>query len=236
MRVDAKVLRKFFKAVPSFVNDGLFVVKENNEIGATLTAVDVEQTCLVSCKLFKRVIGEYNELGEMGIQDIQLVEKILGRFPREVTLAHNENVLLIYDNDREACIATADPEYITKPSVGEDKFKEFDVVLAQQRDTLVNAISNARTIGADMFVLKIENGYFTISAQSGENILKEKRRVDVDTKVEVTLPDTFKKVVSSIPTDCEVKISLSNDMPVRIDALSADMKITYIVTPMIVTE
>jgi len=236
MKVDAKVLKKFFRAVPSFVSDGLLVVKEDKDVGATLRAVDVEQTCLVVCKLFKHVTSDYTELGEMGIQDIQLVEKILGRFPREVTLAYNENILLIYDNEREASIATADPAYITEPSVIEDKFTDFEVTLGQQRDTLVNAVNNARTIGADMFTLKVKNGLFTVAAQSGENILKEKRRVDVDKEVEVTLPDTFKKVVSSIPSDCEVKIRLSNDMPVRIDAISSEMKITYIVTPMVVTE
>lgn len=240
MKVDARILRKFFRAVPSFIGDGILAVdKEKDEqIAAVLTAVDTEQTCLTVCKLFKRVTRDYKELGVLGIQDIQLMEKVLGRFPREVTVDYNDNILLIYDNEREAEIVVADPEYVTKLSVNPDKVMsfEYDVVLTQQRDTLVDAIRNAKTIGADTFTLKVEDGYFIVSAHSGENMLKEKRRVDIDTKVAVTLPDSLKKVVDRIPSDCEVKISMSNDLPVKIDAISAEMAITYVITPMIVTE
>jgi len=239
LRVDAKILRKFLRGVPSFISEGILAFKEDGNIGATLVAVDTEQTCLAAHKLFRRSFSSYEELGSIGIQDLRLVERVLSRFPREVDVGIGENILVISDNEKKAELAFADPEYIAKPTVQEDKFKpdDYPVKLLQQRDALVEMIANGRTLGADTFAIQVEKNKIVYSAISGENSLKEIRYVDVETEpFEVRLQDSFKKVIDAIPPDAEIKVYLHPEKPIRIDAVGSEMHLTYIVAPIVVEE
>ena len=239
MRIDAKILRKFIKAVPGYITEGVLDFTTNKDVGAVLVAIDTEQTCLATHKLYRRSFTGYEEFGSIGIQDLRLLERVLSRFPREVNITAGENILVINDNEKEAELAFADPEYIVKPTVNESDFKpdKYPVKLLQQRDALVEMIANGRTLGADTFAISVEKNKIVYSAISGENVLKEIRHIDIEVEpFEIKVQDIFKKVIDAIPPDAEIKLYLDPEKPIRIDGVCAEMSLTYIVAPMVIEE
>jgi len=215
MVIDRNKLSKFLKVL------GL---KKNIENKEAIFNIGNNSLKAIICHCSKIVAlrgnlkGEFDNIGDIGIDDVQFLTKCVKSFQGNINLSKKDNKLILKDDKLTISCILRNPTYI-KNSLDNNKFDEIlnsntSNPIKLTENQIKELITYYNTVGSYDIILTNKNGKLAIISEKNENELIGIIDVDVLSKFKVKLSNVFMDILSLIDDDIEIK--LGNDTPVSI--------------------
>jgi hypothetical protein len=228
MKIKTKNLIEFFKKIKMEGTERIEeVVLDFAESGLKVSAITPTKTNRVDAIYNPSGFINYSAVGKIGIQDLNNIIKILGRFGEEVDIEVKENVITFKDGNKEMTTELVDIQFI-KPT-NELKNFEFDDMFTIDSKDINNMIDDAN-INKDyeLQLSTVEKG-FTI-ATTGKykfkrNFVVEEARGGVTT----TFGNPLINAVSNLTG--KIVLNLKTNFPCKILEKTEFSVISILVSP-----
>lgn len=231
MKINVKILSDFLKKIKM---EGLEQVTEIlmdfSDEGLIISAVSATNTVRVDGKLSRDAFTIYESIGEVAVQDLPTITKIIDRFSEEIEIVVEGNVITFKDKSKEMNTELMDKQFLKKL----DDMKELglDVSIDLPISVLHDLVSDAN----------INRDFTKVSFKTGENaILLEtdgkyvfKRSVNIEgltSGTQVGFGNPFVNAVSNLKSN--IKLELKTNFPARITEVTKESKVVIVVAPRI---
>lgn len=178
--------------------------------------------------LKKEAFDSYEEIGTIGMTEINRVIKVVERFGKDIEMSKNSNVLQITSGNKTVQIELAEEEYIA--DVGTelklDKFKDFFEMNAEELDDI---IKDAQVEKDTIIKIETQVGKATFT---NKGKYKFTRTLEISTIIggaKVLVGQPFIEALNNI--EGNLKVSIGNDYPVMIEMTSEFEQFKYIIAP-----
>lgn len=206
-----------------------------NDDGLYINAIDLSQVSMVNALLKKEVFTSYEALGEIGVQNVQEIIKILKSFNDEVIINKDGNLLTISENKYKVETELVDTEFIPKtPNMPALEFNE-------------NVIINSNELNSFIKNIKINRSYLlNIITEEKKLVLKNTGKykftkvIDNDTLkggFNGTYSEMFDNSIFSLNDKITLSMNTNKDVyPIKISEICNDSDLTIIIAPITSTE
>jgi len=178
------------------------------------------------------VAGQLTTIKEnitLPIKSTSTLLRILSTFTDKVMMEKKENVLKIYDEEREAEIVLAGEEFIENDLKEDLKFT-YEGDMTVKGEMFRRALTNRDIVRGETMLLEVKDNIFSISTQREKSDkMVEKCKVDYkDCRNEMgqVAVDVFQILGE------EVRVAMKTDYPVKIVDATEDMKVVYHIAPL----
>ncbi len=181
--------------------------------------------------------GDYSDLGIVGIDDLNLLEKTISLM-NDIDLTKKDNTLMLKGKAVKNKLLLRSPQYILT-KLEEEKYNEVsknskgnEFVLTQGD---ITKIYDYYSIFKSSIILKGDKNEITIILKKGENTSELKLKIRATVKpFESLMAGIFVEALKNI--DTEVKVSVKTDLPVIIEAETENYKVEYFIASLKRTE
>lgn len=182
------------------------------------------------------IAGDFSELGVVGVDDVSLLKKVVGKCKADVEIVKTQNTLEITSGKLEVSLVLRNPEYILT-DIDESKYKSFQDKASGNEFSLcaddVSEFANYYGIFGKEVAVNGKGNLVTFKLNSGSNKLNLK--LPVTESIEefgVKIGSLFMTVLAIIKND--VKMSMKDKAQViEITTTIGDITFSYIVAPLV---
>lgn len=227
MKIEAKKLSNFFKKFDSINTECILNFDENGLKASTMTPSNIGR---LDVTLNKTAFIEYNAIGKIGVQDINILKNITAKFDKEIELIVEGNLLTLKEKGKKVECELISVDFLTECNEMKelDYTDKFDV----GSDVIKTFIADANVNKEVNYVLKTTEKSFVL-----ENTGKFKFNNNIEVPECVGGADSkygelFSQVFANITED-NVRLSLGENFPLKILERSDDMIVSYIIAPIV---
>lgn len=174
-----------------------------------------------------------SEVFNFPVKDSAKLLKILETFGDKISIEVNDNIMKVFDENREAEIILADESYIDNEITKDAPFTyegSFDV----KSSLLKDSIRNASIVNSKDYLFEVKDNVFYVT-------IGDKNFDKMTEKVAVKFADcksNFGEIITDVVAvlDKDLKIFLKNDYPIKIEETTKDMSIIYVVAQIVKQE
>jgi hypothetical protein len=114
--------------------------------GLEINTTDLTKTSMVTATLNKNAFTEYEQLGEVGVQNLQELITILKTFDDDITITKSGNLLTISENKYKLETELVDSEYLEKaPDAPQLEYNEKAEILGNEINKFISNININKT-------------------------------------------------------------------------------------------
>lgn len=228
MKIKTKILSNFLRKT---IMDGTQKIDEAilnfEKDGLKITANSKAQQSRVTAWLKKEAFKEYEEFGNVGMNELSTVINVLNRFEEFVTIKKEGNLLTIKGDNKKVDVELVSEDFL-KTDTGEPAL-EWDETF-NMTSTALKGIFNDVTINKDAVIqLETKNKTVTFSNTGKykfENTIKaETCKGGTKVKFGEPLIDATKQL------DGNLEISVKTDYPTKVMEKSETSVISFIIAP-----
>jgi hypothetical protein len=232
MKIDSATLSKFL----TLVN-----LSGEIEIKECILRGDVDKLSVIAITPSKIVIvrgqlmGDFSTIGDIGIDDLSLLKRMLTAFSGEIDLVVTTNKLKLSNKSTKVELVLRNPQYILN-EVDKTKFSDIHKKSSGNEFTLtsenVREFQRYYGVFGKELLISGENQDITFDLANGDNSLNLTIEVaETINKFEVKLASLFMNILGTIATG--VKLSINDGAnAVLVSHNTDDVKIDYIVAPL----
>lgn len=232
MKIEVKKLSDFLNKI-SMGGQTAELIMDFNEKGLSITTKSADNICLVSGVLNTQAFNVYEAIGQVGVQDISVVEKLVDMFKKEVEIKKTDSLLILSEGSNNVEIPLMAVEFISlPPKLGGMEFPEtFDINYSLINDFITKATSVNKDFAiefqTDKKQLKISNrGKFKFnSVLPAESLIGGHKSM---------YGAQFQKATASFVGN--VTISLGTDFPIKVFEKTENSVIIMFIAPRVTTD
>lgn len=232
MKVKKDVLVSFLKKATmsgvSALSEGIIDFSKN---GIVISSQSASNNVLVNAVLRAKAIEDYDAIGQIGVNNLQDISKLLDGFAGEfITFEVKANQLVFKSSHRRVNVTLMDKEAVKEPTkypTDLDDRTEFIISM----DLVKGFFKNMNIVNTTEFSLELK-GKDLIFNTRGFNEVTEK--VSVDSKngnVKVKLNRAFIDAVENLADD--VVVEMKTDYPVTVTSKTKDARVRILVAPIV---
>jgi len=224
MKIETKKLHKFLKKCSLDGKIGTCIMrgdKQSNKISIKVNNGN-------SVAIFGALKVETDDF-VFPIKSTKTFLRILDTFSSKTHLEKQENILKIYDEEREANIVLADEDFIDNDLKEELKFT-YEGNVAIKAELFKNSLRNTDIVQGETLNVEVKNNILSVSTGKN-NFDKMIERCKVDYKdCKNELGGISFSVIQVLEDD--LKISMKTNYPIRINETNENMNVIYFVAPL----
>jgi hypothetical protein len=231
MKIESSVLKSF--VVKATMGGALpsMVMRVSND-GITAQLKDLSNAAMTTAKLSPDKVKEKEDM-VLCIKNTDMLIKSLGSFSGEVELKKNENILSIFNAERQINIVLSTEEFIdcNLPKIPDSLANAFDGGINLQTDILRKIVSDMAIVDGDKILVEVKDKKLTLNtgAKDFDNI---SMKVNVEyNDVLSTYGELLAKAITVIGD--KVNMSLKSNFPIRLVEDADGIKCTYIIAPIV---
>lgn len=223
MKLDAKHLGEIFKRFDGVTTEAIF---DFGEEGLSIIARSPTNIAMLKLTVPKTSFKDYEAIGKIGVQDIQVLKNITTRFGADTELKVEGNLLTIKEKGKKVECELVNIEFI-------DEIKaipalELDETFTIKSDDIKNFIGDVNvnkeityTITTVEKMVRLEN--------TGKFKFRQDIPADCKGGVSVKFSEDFAILTNNLSGD--LSLSLKSDYPMQIVEKNDVMKTIYIIAP-----
>jgi hypothetical protein len=197
---------------------------ENNEIILNfgengLRAVGSSASKVVAVRGLLKV--DTGNIGEVGIENIKLLQSCVGNLGEEIDLAKKDNKLILKGDKVKISYITQNPAYI-KNKLNNDKFSFLleatsDKEIKLSPEQVKKIVSYFNSIGSDTVVLYSQDGKLKLKTEKNENELVATIDTAVEEEFRISLPRVFIGILSLFDEGVSLKLKKETPACIKVD-------------------
>jgi len=226
MKIKAEKLLRFVNKATLGGTISSMVIKGNTK------GLEAKQKDLSNIALSVATIKCNGEDMELCIKDTNLLINMLKSFTGDIEIKKNENIMSIFNENRQVDIVLSTPEYIdcNLEKVPESLETAFDVGFETSITPFKNIVEDMKIVKSNSIIIEVKDKMLnlTTGAKDFDNVTMKVKTDYNDAKSEYC--DLLAKVIAVI--DDKFNLSFKNDFPLEIKEKSEDIEVRYIVAPL----
>lgn len=235
MKVKKDVLVGFLKKATmtgvSALTEGIIDFSKN---GIIISSQSASNNVLVNATLKANAIEGYDAIGQIGVNNLQDISKLLEGFTGEfISFEIKANQLIFKSSHRRVKITLMDKEAVKAPTkypTDLDDRTEFTISM----DLIKGFFKNMNIVNTTEFSLELK-GKDLLFNTKGFNEVTEKVEVDVGkVNVKVKLNKAFIDAIENLTDD--VTIEMKTNYPITVTSKSKDVRVRILVAPIVEEE
>ena len=218
---------------------------ENKEALLTITKENIVTFAIANNKavaLKGTFKGKFAELGEIAVDNLILLSKVLTLFTENIKVTKDKNRLVLEDKDLQVACVLRNPEYIVNNKVNnvkldDKKYKELkDAILKEAskfilpKSVLTKILAYVGVLNSSEFRLIGKGKELTLSTADGENEIIGKFKIDNELNFNIKLGRPILNVLSAIGND--VKVVAKDKSTVYLNLETEDINLELLVAPL----
>jgi len=232
MKVKKDVLVGFLKKATmtgvSALTEGIIDFSKN---GIIISSQSASNNVLINAVLKAKSIDEYKPIGQIGINNLQDVSKLLEGFTGEfIKFEIKSNQLIFKSSHRRVKVTLMDKDAVQKPTkypTDLDNRTEINISM----DLIKGFFKNMNIVNTAEFSFELKGKYLLFNTK-GFNEVTEKVSVDANKgDVKLKLNKAFIDAVENLTDD--VVVEMKTDYPITVTSKTDDTLIKILVAPIV---